>query len=242
MSQPSDAGLVERQVVVLYGDSLAWEAGDHFRRALEHDPTIEVVDRTFGGTSICDWLAAMREDATSLAPRAVVAEFSGNSITPCMREGADELQGDELVERYRSDAETAVSIFEPIGSRLYFASAPLPRDSSSGYSHGARLNRMYREIAQAPDDNVDFVDAGAAVLDRGVWTQTLPCLDEEPCEGGLDARGRAVNVVRAPDGNHFCPMFRQAHDGVAGACVVWSSGAFRYGAAMARPIIELLSR
>ena len=241
-SEPSDPGVVERPVVILYGDSLAWEARNHFRWAFEHHPGIEVVERTFGGTAICDWLHAMREDAASLAPRAVVVEFSGNALTPCMHEGAQALQGDELLERYRSDAEAIVRIFEPIDTGLYFAGAPGPRDSSGGDFGGGRLNHMYREIARTPGDGVDYVDAGAAVLDRGRWTQTLPCLHEEPCEGGFDAEGRAVNVVRAPDGNHFCPTWHQAHGGATGTCDVWSSGAFRYGAAMARPIIGLLSR
>ena len=37
------------------------------------------------------------------------------------------------------------------------------------------------------------------VLDEGRWTNTLPCVPGEPCEGGTDAAGRPVNVVRAPD-------------------------------------------
>jgi hypothetical protein len=241
-SEPSGLGVLERPVVILYGDSLAWEARTHFRRAFEHHPGIQVVERTFSGTAICDWLSAMREDAASLAPGAIVVEFSGNALTPCMHEGTQALQGDELLERYRSDADALVRIFEPMDTRIYFAGAPGPRNSSGGDFNGGRLNRMYREIAQTSGDGVEYVDSGAAVLDSGRWTQTLPCLQQEPCEGGFDAQGRAVNVVRAPDGNHFCPNLHQAHGGVIGTCEVWSSGAFRYGAAMARPILGLLSR
>jgi hypothetical protein len=230
-----DAG----SVVILYGDSLAWEAREHFRRAFEHHPGIEVVERTFGGTAICDWFHAMREDAATLAPDAVVVEFSGNTFTSCVRDDAS--RGD-LLQRYRDDAEAVVRIFEPTGAWLYFAGAPGPQDPSRSGFNGGRLDRLYREIAQTPNDRVGYVDAGAAVLDHGRWTRTLPCLDDEPCEGGIDARGRAVNVVRAPDGNHFCPIAHRADSGMAGTCGVWSSGAFRYGLAMARPIIGLLSR
>ena len=60
------------------------------------------------------------------------------------------------------------------------------------------------EIA-AHEANVRYVDAGAAVLDDGRWTETLSCLPGEPCAGGTDPLGRSVNVVRAPDGVHFCP-------------------------------------
>jgi hypothetical protein len=239
-SEPSDARVAQRPVVALYGDSLAWEARHHFRRALERYSAIDVVERTFGGTAICDWLGAIREDAAQLALRAVVVEFSGNALTPCMHEGGQPVEGDRLLERYRNDAEAIVKIFEPMDTRVIFAGAPGPRDSLSGYFRGARLNQLYWEIARTPGDGVEYVDAGAAVLDRGHWTQTLPCLHDEPCEGGFDAQGRAVNVVRAPDGNHFCPT--HAEGGVTGSCAVWSSGAFRYGVAMAQPIIGLLSR
>jgi hypothetical protein len=238
-SETSGPGVDGGSVVILYGDSLAWEAGEHFRLAFAHHPGIEVIERTFGGTAICDWLPAMRQDAARLSPGAVVVEFSGNAFTACMHE--DPSRGD-LLQRYRDDAEAVVRIFEPTGAWLYFAGAPGPQDPSRSGFNGGRLNRMYRELAQTPDDRVDYVDAGGAVLDRGRWTQTLPCLQEEPCEGGLDARGRPVNVVRAPDGNHFCPGSYQVHGGLTGTCAVWSSGAFRYGIAMARPIIGLLSR
>ena len=57
--------------------------------------------------------------------------------------------------------------------------------------------------------NLRYVDAGAAVLDEGRWTETLSCLPSEPCVGGTDPLGRAVNVVRAPDGVHFCPVSKE---------------------------------
>lgn len=87
-----------------------------------------------------------------------------------------------------------------------------------------------------------YVDAGAAVLDHGRWTDALPCLPDEPCSGiaGAVATDGPVNVVRAPDGNHFCPVAHDAVDGVVATCPVWSSGAYRYGTAMAEPVVELL--
>ena len=83
----------------------------------------------------------------------------------------------------------------------------------------------------------DYVDAGASVLDGGRWTATLACLAEEPCAGSADGAGTAVNVVRAPDGMHFCPAAPEAVNGITGECPVWSSGAFRFGTAMARAVL-----
>jgi hypothetical protein len=233
---------IPRPVVLLYGDSLAWEAREHFVAAFAERPDVEVITKTFGGTAICDWLAAMRTDATAIAPGAVVVEFSGNALTACMQDlSGRPLTGDAYLKRYRSDAEAVVGIFRPIGAHLYFVGAPSPRPSAarSDFS-GGRLNAIYEQIASSRSNAVEFVDAGAAVLDDGLWTATLLCLRGEPCEGGTDGLGRGVNLVRAPDGNHFCPAGEQARAGVTGPCSVWSSGAFRFGGAMARPVVAAL--
>jgi hypothetical protein len=73
--------------VILYGDSLAWEAQDHFRRALRTAGIREVSTETFGGTAICDWLSQMRRDAVVIHPRVVVVEFSGNPYSLYARLG-----------------------------------------------------------------------------------------------------------------------------------------------------------
>ena len=79
------------------------------------------------------------------------------------------------------------------------------------------------------------------MLRDGRWTETLPCLPTEPCTGGRDASGTPVNVVRAPDGAHFCPGAPAAVRGVTAACPVWSSGAWRFGNAMAAPVVAELT-
>jgi hypothetical protein len=71
--------------VVLYGDSLSSQAQQFFVQALSRAGITKVTTHTFGGTAICDWLAQMRSDASTLRPDAVVVQFSGNDLTPCMR-------------------------------------------------------------------------------------------------------------------------------------------------------------
>jgi hypothetical protein len=80
--------------VILYGDSLAFEARDAFALSLQTGGDVEVVDRTFGGTAICDRLNRMRQDLHDLQPSAVAFEFVGNNVTPCMRGAAGPLTGD----------------------------------------------------------------------------------------------------------------------------------------------------
>jgi hypothetical protein len=96
---------------------------------------------------------------------------------------------------------------------------------------------MYASLAKV-EPRIKYFDAGASVLAHGSWTKTLPCLAGEPCTGGTDEIGTAVNIVRAPDGGHFCPTAPAAVRGVTGVCPVWSSGAYRYGTALAAPVIR----
>lgn len=230
-----DVTALSRPVVVLYGDSLAWEARDSFTQALAAHPDLQVVTRTFGGTAICDWLATMSDDAASLAPGMVVVEFSGNSFTPCMQ-GEDGLPLDAttVTDRYRADAATVVATFAPIGTQVVFAGAPTSGPSANAVG---RLNALYEELANE-HQGVGYVDAGAAVLADDSYTLTLPCLSSEPCGDGYNSDGVAVNVVRAADGVHFCPVSGQAVQGVTEDCPVWSSGAYRYGIALAEPVVD----
>lgn len=231
---PTSIDPIERAVVVLYGDSLAWEARDAFVGAF--DGRADVTQRTFGGTAICDWLELMVTDALTIRPGAVVVEFSGNNFTPCMSaHDGTPLRDGALVDRYRADAESVISTFVPVGTEVVFAGAP----TSGPNAERPALNEVYERLARE-HDGVHYVDAGAAVLDDGRWTATLPCLPTEPCVGGVDSDGSRANVVRAPDGIHFCPAGGDAVDGVTGACPVWSSGAARFGAAMAAPVVEAL--
>jgi hypothetical protein len=217
--------------VAFYGDSLASEAQDSFVAAVNGRGRAEVRTGTYGGTAICDWFDQMRRDAAEWRPQAVVVEFSGNALTPCMRgDDGQAFGGDAYYERYQADAAAVVSIFSEVGARVYFASSPISRSAAQagGYS-GGRLNAMYRAVPGSR-----YVDAAAAVLDpAGRYTDTLPCLPTEPCTGT-----DGTNVVRAPDGAHFCPGNGPAQAGVTQGCGAWSSGAYRYARAMAAPVIR----
>src|SRR4051794_18583071 len=72
------------RTVVVWGDSLAWEAGAYitFLGAANGMPT-EV--RSFGGTATCDWFRDMRAYLPVARPAVVGLAFSGDKLTPRMR-------------------------------------------------------------------------------------------------------------------------------------------------------------
>jgi hypothetical protein len=230
--------------VVFYGDSLGWESESQLRDALLGAGVADVRTRTFGGTAICDWFDEMRKDAAELRPTVVVVEFSGNALTPCMT-GPDGVSlgasRDAYFEKYAHDIAEVLAIFSGSSSRVVFVGAPLSRRVEESHEADANhLNRMYEGFALLTP-NVTYVDAGAAVLREGHFTETLPCLPSEPCLGGTDADGVPVNVVRAPDGGHFCPGAPEARQGVTQTCPVWSSGAYRFAHAIADGVLVNLA-
>jgi hypothetical protein len=114
---------------------------------------------------------------------------------------------------------------------VYLVGAPVTRTEAPG-DPGARLRELYRRVART-HPGTTYVPAGEAVLDHGRWTATLPCLPSEGAELGC-RDGRIP--VRAVDGAHFCPTVVRAAAGVVARCPVWSSGAFRFGMAMAAAV------
>jgi hypothetical protein len=184
----------------------------------------------------------MRADASAIHPDAVVVEFSGNALTPCMRAlDGSMLTGAVYFEKYAADAAAVLDIFTPGHTLVFFAGAPISRGAErAGDPTTPTLHGIYAALAESSPYG-RYTDAGWSVLSAGRWTETLPCLPGEPCTGGHDANGTPVNVVRAPDGAHFCPGAPAAVRGVTAACDVWSSGSWRFGNAMAAPVIGELA-
>jgi hypothetical protein len=225
-------------VVILYGDSLAWESQDHFVAAVTLGTDAIAIGRSFGGTALCDYLNVMREDAATLRPAALVLEFSGNRFTRCMQHANGEGMGDgDAFLKYLDDARAAVRLFTSVGTHVYLAGAPVSRPVPGSFQRGRALNVMYAWLAflTAPG-TVTYIDAGTAVQLGSDYVDQLPCLPEEPCRvpGG-------TSVVRSFDGVHLCPGADSHRDPVTARCLVWSSGAYRYGRAMAAPVIQQLS-
>lgn len=213
--------------IALYGDSLAMESAQDFQ-FLANAAAAPVFLRAYGGTALCDILPHVRSDATSWRPNVAVLEFSGNASTPCMK--GFEPGTPSYYAKYRRDALSAVDVFEKDGIKVLLMGAPVTASVSQGETV-TRLNRMYADIAKANPD-VEYFDAGKAVLANGRFTWTLPCLTFEPCAGSA-----GTNIVRSPDGVHFCPSGNTTIIGHYAECDVYSSGALRFAMAMLGPAL-----
>jgi hypothetical protein len=181
----------------------------------------------------------MRDDAVTLRPAAVVLEFSGNRFTTCMHRANGEGMGDgEAFLKYLDDAREAVRIFSSVGTHVYLAGAPVSRPVVGSFQRGRALNALYSWLALlSARGTVTYIDAGTAVQLGSDYVDKLPCLPEEPCTDP-----DRTTVVRSFDGVHLCPGEDSHRDPVTARCLVWSSGAYRYGRAMAAPVIAQLAR
>jgi hypothetical protein len=226
-------------LVALFGDSLASEAEPYFNWLIEGSRKAVVADFTFGGTAACDWLPKMQHVAVTLRPEVAVLEFVGNTFTACMRSCQPE--SETAVERYCSAISSAIAIFSRVHTHVYLVGTPIDREQWEGHDpRASALDRAFESLATQRRREVTYIDAGRAVEGpNGSYTLTMRCLFFEPCTGPV-VDGERTNIVRSPDGVHFCPVENGGPLGQIGQCPVYSSGAFRFAAAMASPILRSL--
>ena len=236
-STPSLASGRKPVRVGLFGDSLAVQSEPYFNFLLQAGGKAIVSDFAYGGTAACDWLPKMRKYARTEHPRAVVFEFVGNAFTSCMSGCA--VGSAAAVNRYCSAVSTAIQVFVGLGTHVFLVGTPISR--AQWIAHDPdwdALNLAFAALAAKHPGHVTYVDAGTAVEgpDQS-FVSTLPCLSFEPCTGPTIA-GVRTNLVRSPDGVHFCPDQSGNSVGQVARCNVYSSGAFRFAAAMAEPVIR----
>jgi hypothetical protein len=235
VSQPASGAHPVR--VGLFGDSLAVQAEPYFNLLIQAGGKATVSDFTYGGTATCDWLPAMRRFARTDHPQAVVLEFIGNTFSPCMLGCAAGSR--TAVHLYCSAMTQAIQSFLAAGTHVYLAGTPITRTQWTTHDRSwDALNKAFAGFAAQHPGRVTYVAAGSAVEGRHhSFVSTLPCLSFEACTGPTIA-GVRTDVVRSPDGIHFCPFQNANARGQVGRCSGYSSGAFRFATAMAGPVIR----
>jgi hypothetical protein len=211
------AGRIDR--VVLLGDSLADEASSVIRYLTAGT---EMLPRYFGGTAPCDWFD---HDLGATATAVVVISFTGNNDRDCMRDAAGvPMVDEELVEKYAADVRVLVDRATAAGAWVLLVGQPRHAPVLDADVEIEGLNAAYRQLA-ATVPRVSFVDAGHHVeTPDGRYTDRLPCTVHD-----TDCAPDGTTVVRG-DGVHFCPVV------LVNPCPVWSSGAVRFGGAIAAAI------
>jgi hypothetical protein len=141
------------------------------------------------------------------------------------------LQSSRYFALYTTYTEQAIAIFHAVSTHVFLVGTPINESSVAGWNH---LDSIYRQLALDDPLTVTYMNAAAAVeTGTGHFARTLPCVSIEPTCGP-----NRTNVVRSPDGTHFCPDGTTAIRGVTGPCDEYSSGAFRFAFAIARVVTQ----
>jgi hypothetical protein len=214
--------------VDLFGDSLGYQAEPYLDTFFAWTHNYTVSNYTYGGTATCDWLSTMAVAAAE-RPQAVLLVFSGNAFTPCMHGVTP--RSPQYYDLYTTYTKQAIGIFSAVGAHVFLVGTPVDESSAAGWDH---LDDIYRQLAQANPLTVTYEDAGASVeTATGGFAWALPCMSIEPSCGH-----DGTNVVRSPDGAHFCPNGISANRGVTGPCDEYSPGAFRFALAMVSAVTQ----
>ena len=235
------AAKAEEPLVLVYGDSLLYEAQPFAEQLLREVGHVEFHVGGFGGAATCDFQPLFEQDAAKYHPVAVVLAFSGNAISPCMRNpDGSFVDHQEWLRRYREDTIKAIVTFRPGSPQIWLGTAPISKGQEDAHDYGVHeLANMFRQFA-ADNPRVHVAESGAAVMYNGTqYARWLPCLASEPCQGGVDIWGRPVNFVRNQwDGAHFCP----GPFPIVERCPIYSSGAMRFAGGLLIPVLQSLGR
>ncbi len=196
---------------IVYGDSLLVQSKPYLLEELHQS----VIVRAYAGDAPCDWLPALQKDLTTLHPTLVLLESAGNSLSQCMAPYPAPGSPAWTIQ-YEADIGAFLRLATAAGARAVFVAPP----PSLGMTVAEEpvLGVAEQEVALHSGTALSTAPA-LAVTAGGAFAWTLPCLQTE-YEKPECVRGRIS--VRAPDGDHFCFC-----------TLTYSSGAFRYGSAIA---------
>jgi hypothetical protein len=228
------------RVVLLYGDSLLYEASSTVEASVPRG--IELLTRAVPGSAPCDWWQQLDRDLDRGDISLVVLESAGNAWTECMTERGRllDIGSSGYFERYRRDL---TATFERLEGREVAVAIVAPPPVEAPF--GATLQRVWMLTRQAAADHlgehiVYETPARAVADDAGGFAARLPCLPDEREREVCDPDG--LIRVREPAGLHFCPSGYAPQDDMLAGCSTYSSGAVRFGRALAEEVVRTLER
>jgi hypothetical protein len=214
--------------ISFFGDSLAHQARGAYTGQLTRRARVTSTIGTFPTTALCDFRAAIAADLFAHRPGVLVLEFSGNSLTPCLRDPAGVLPttgSAQWLGHYLDDLRDVLAIARATRTTVIWATAPPVSPSQFSSNYPRTLAAAVRQLSLT-NDQLRVVDSGASLTtDDHTFARTLPC---RPDESAYCQNGQVV--VRADDGLHFdCHGIPDS----LGACFGYSAGARRFGEAIA---------
>lgn len=230
-----------RYRVLLYGDSIAWQFAPYLERQLRRTGAVELRVGVFPGTSLCDGLAASVRDAASFRPNVVVAQYVGSPFTACSTSPRYGPFGQPAwYAQLTRDAVALARTFRAAGaSSVLLDPGPVHEDSSVARDATIAAYDRAVEVEGPYLRRIDPYLAVEAPGDR--YVAYLSCLPRERRAGRCEAAGPGgAGQIRvrspAPDSFHLCPVsFGERR---RAGCDTYASGALRYAAAIAGPLIE----
>jgi hypothetical protein len=131
-------------------------------------------------------------------------------------------------EKYGTYFHTFFAEATAVGAKVVFVETPPERTAAAD-----NVQRNLAAIARTEArtfPGVEVNDSPRLALGGSTWSPRMPCL---PSEGdNVGCNGGSI-VVRSPDGAYFCPVQPASAAAVTNGCPTYSSGAVRYGRAIA---------
>ena len=217
--------------VLAIGDSLLYEAQVPLRAAMAGRL---VVIRAVPGGALCDLARDVPGLLARFRPRTVVVESVANGLSPCIR-GAGALGSPAFTRQYRRDLRTVVRAARAGGARVVVVDPP-PVGALSASSNPAltRLTRLWHSDQRRTVGVTFTAGPRNAVSDGGRYVASLPCDRSETSRA--ECRDGRIAVRDDYFGLHFCPATYADASAVRRGCAVYSSGARRFGRAIARAV------
>ncbi len=228
-------------MVGIYGDSIAFQAMP-WSDAAVGDRGLRVRGLRFPGLAACDLVASVRNDlAAPMAhrPRVVAVSLVGNSVTDCMRTAGGEfaeVNSPEYLDAYELALRRLAEATGAAGVPMIYTWGPTSSPFGTTWDGSVHVALIAAAMVEEYP-HLRIVDVGASVMGPdGDYGVVLPCLPDESTADGCTEGEIRIRVSQA-DGHFHCRESEVAPSGWPRPCPVYSSGARRYGEALAAEVL-----
>ena len=245
----TNAALVTQQHrirVAAFGDSVMYQAVLVMSDILGRTTAAALNWTAFPGLVMCQITPFVKNVSASFHPDLVIIEFLGTNFAACSKQNPR--RSPAWIAAYRAATIKAVNaaLDGNPNTKVELVDAPTWGNNVSGSTD---IAKVYQAVADLNPTRVSYINAGLSVEGLGgSYVGSLPCLAIELVQNLCTGRGVTTAVingiptkvikVRSPDKVHLCLLL--GRDGILEppGCSSYSSGAYRYSAAMLIPGLQ----